>query len=358
MAFIDSATFHECHRNIFRWVSDVGTQVRQAHNGIINDLQNRPTLETLRESFRVPTAMLQEIQNDVSAQTSLISNSVINTLQTVTQALEQIVAPTSNIAERTFTRFIPPTQVPMPELQLDINTLAGSVQSAHMNLLEWIMHNARAIDQLQNTIQNLSIGTRNVVITAQNQINQKLDNDKSTLIEKVDSLQHLLHELKQEANQQFNGQALEDIQSKLEAIRLFITSEIPTNHGQLINLLHELQGNQASTPAQNNLALYEAQHPTINPRTHGRLELDESYIRIPMDVLQRPPSTTLNLKIEVHPKQTKTEVRYTLHDEFELVFIKSLSTPYRMEELPDDALSLLHCHCPRFIYKLTQNNLC
>jgi hypothetical protein len=152
--------------------------------------------------------------------------------------------------------------------------------------------------------------------------------------------------------------ALDDIGPQLTVIRDQIDRNCPFDVLRQILAIVSQADPTEQPQVQTSLPDLEVEHPNLECRTHGALVFDNIHAMIPMDITTRPPSTSLQLSINVVESRTLTTVQFTIYDAGALIKSGHVSTPHHLSELPGDALFLIRQKCPNFTYKLAHGNVC
>lgn len=242
----------------------------------------------------------------------------------------------------------PPGNYGVHQTSIPPEELYGLLLRLHANLVEWLMHLDTNIQTTARTTEIRGIdehATRNLQI---------LDN----------KLDKLLDQLTRIANPASPAPTdLSSLSDDIRAIKLELSRT--TAEGTLQKLIDALaklppsKGTEtqvSETPAQ--LPPYAAKHPETTCRTHGVLVFDDIHTRIPMDLLGRPASTNLQLSFRVTQSESETELKFTIYNAGSLLLSRNITTPTMLQNLPGDALSLIHEHCPNFVYKLSRSGVC
>jgi len=293
----------------------------------------RADLQTMRTSLQPTQAAATIGLDDRSSQVPSDSRVFFTDLQS---ALGATAALLSNV---------PPNRYDITAGSLPQNELFGQLHALHANLLEWLRHLDAQLDNMQR--QNAT----NFADQATRQSSDAISSSINTVISAV-------HQLGQQ--QQSCNELGPRILANLQELKDSITTADPTN--ALLAIARALaamgHSSDSTTPPQNPLPEYRAVHPTLPCRTHGVLLFDSIHSRVPMDIRDSPPSTSLELRLSTKRTASESVVDFALYDAGALLLSKHLHTPHELTNLPGDALALIHQNCPKFVYKLSRYGLC
>ncbi|APG31853.1 40 kDa protein [Arachis pintoi virus] len=236
---------------------------------------------------------------------------------------------------------------------LPIEELYGFINALHANTITWMKH--------LESLTNAAIGR----IDTRLSYNRHRE-DHQLMTTKVDdineSLRQMVTEVSRLAGASANEATMQSLISQLQELSNSIGQTAPNATLQeLVRLVQQLQptnSNSSLMEAHRRLPSYEPQHPSLPCRTHGILKFDDVVTRLPMDVQGRAVSTTLELRSTIGKRPDATEIKFALYDAGVLLVSRHVTTNSRLTSLPGDLLSVVHEHCPRFVYRLTHSGLC
>nr|APG31858.1 40 kDa protein [Arachis pintoi virus] len=236
---------------------------------------------------------------------------------------------------------------------LPIEELYGFINALHANTITWMKH--------LESLTNAAIGR----IDSRLSYNRYRE-DHHTMTTKVDdineSLRQMVTEVSRLAGASANETTMQSLISQLQTLSNSIGQTAPNATLQeLVRLVQQLQptnSNSSLIEAHRRLPPYVAQHPSSPCRTHGILKFDDVVTRLPMDVQERALSTTLELRSTIGKRPDATEIKFALYDAGVLLVSRHITINSRLTSLPGDLLSVVHEHCPRFVYRLTHSGLC
>lgn len=224
---------------------------------------------------------------------------------------------------------------------LPLDQLYGLMHALHVNNIAWHKHSEQFHVAADNTL---------------GQILKILSKDTPEPDPKWPDIQNQLKELTSSA--QHTATTCDTIGRRLHEIEKSLTErditgrllEIKDSLSKVEQMLVTIQ--PSATPDTPKLQPYRAQHADHICRSYGQLESSGTLVHLPMDLTDRPRSSSLRLRYTLASDPTLTRLNFILTDGDTLLLARSVVTPHLLTDLPGDALHLLHTFCPKFLYKL------
>ncbi|ARQ03278.1 hypothetical protein [Allexivirus sigmamedicagonis] len=323
------------------------TDLHHAVNSTNNNCAQTEHIQAIRADIAtLPTST--DIQRHHGELLTLITNSQVRTPSVTTTPNQRVFFSELQSALNATNALLanrPEVDYQIQQSPLPIEELFGQLHALHANSIKWYKHLEGLQNQATLQIQRLHAALPATADTNSSQINQALH----SILANSERIINLLNQ---------DRRVLDDINPQLTSIREQIDRSSPLDVLQQI-LAIVSRANPTEPPLEPvTLPNFEVEHPSLECRTHGLLVFDNIHAMIPMDITTRPPSTSLQLSINVTENRETTTVQFTIYDAGALIKSGHVSTPHRLSELPGDALFLIHQKCPNFTYKLTHSNVC